>query len=428
MANQYVLNYKYGNLPFISKFNEQHKKAPNDIGDEKFILNLKNFLIYAEKNIKFYKGINANICASNYSAFKKLPILKKKSIKDNFSDISCNSANLFNSISFQTSGTSGAPLSGRIYKSDIKKRFLRVLKAKNEFGIDFSLNYARFTNFSFYGNDIMLQDMINKHFFLSINDLSPETISSYADYISKYQIGIIEGYPSTIFSLVVLLKKNNISLSCVKHIITTAEKLTHEQKYEIENYFGCSIFDYYGSNEQSAFIKLTKAGYYVSDRIIAFIEILNSQNMLCKEGEEGRLIVTSFTSRALPLIRYDIGDRCKVKKVSYSKNGFPSYQIDEIVGREEDTLVLDNGKRVNIFYSTFKFLPEKIYASQILIDKKTKIAKLNYCSDSKIDKILFKKFSKNLYERIGLDYQIKLKHVDKLIPDKSGKVRAVYIK
>ena len=110
-------------------------------------------------------------------------------------------------------------------------------------------------------------------------------------HINRLNIGIIEAYPSTIFSLATLLEKNNLSIESVKHIICTAEKLTFEQKERIENFFKCKVFDYYGSTEQSAFIKLTKEGLYLNDNEIAFIEVLDKHNKLCKEGEIGNIIV-----------------------------------------------------------------------------------------------------------------------------------------
>ena len=127
------------------------------------------------------------------------------------------------------------------------------------------------------------------------------------------------------------------------------------------------------------------------------------------------------------MIRYNIGDKCKVNSINFCKDGFPTYSITEILGRDEETLVLDNGKRVSRFSLSLKLLPEKVLSSQLFFYRREKKAVLNYLSKDVIKDKEFEEFSNHLLERIGTDYVIKFNHVIKLSKEKSGKVRTVFI-
>src|SRR5690606_31470981 len=142
--------------------------------------------------------------------------------------------------------------------------------------IDYSKPLARFP-----GADIARKgkvyrcDLINKHLLFSIYHLSNDRISEYHQALNYFKVEILEGYPSTIISLVRLLKANNLNLPSVKHVLTTAEKLLDYQREEIEDFFGLKVFDFYGSSEGSVYMFLTKEGYYLNCNQIGYFECVD---------------------------------------------------------------------------------------------------------------------------------------------------------
>src|SRR5690606_23084179 len=148
--------------------------------------------------------------------------------------------------------------------------------ALKEEGIDYSRPLARFpgSEFSKKGK-IYRTDFLHKHYLFSIYDLSKEKISHYYTALHDKKIEIIEGYPSTIYSLVKLLREAKLTLPYVKHVLTTAEKLLDYQKEEIESYFNVKIFDFYGSSEGSVFMFSGKNELYYNSNVIGYLECVD---------------------------------------------------------------------------------------------------------------------------------------------------------
>ena len=64
------------------------------------------------------------------------------------------------------------------------------------------------------------------------------------------------------------------------------------------------------------------------------VEVLNDNNKPVGEDEEGFITVTDFNNYQTPIIRYQTGDRCKIKKIT--TNNLEYYVIYDIIGRGVD--------------------------------------------------------------------------------------------
>src|SRR5690606_22633636 len=157
---------------------------------------------YYIKNKQMYKKIN------DISELSDIPVLLKSTFKEQNNDFISPECNRWNSFKFRTSGSTGTPLRGAISNNDLQKRFKIFLFALKEEGIDYSRPLARFpgSEFSKKGK-IYRTDFLHKHYLFSIYDLSKEKISHYYTALHDKKIEIIEGYPSTIYSLVKLLRE-----------------------------------------------------------------------------------------------------------------------------------------------------------------------------------------------------------------------------
>jgi phenylacetate-CoA ligase len=71
-----------------------------------------------------------------------------------------------------------------------------------------------------------------------------------------------------------------------------------------------------------------------------FNEILDNQNRPVPNGQEGRVIVTSLYNKAMPFIRYELGDRAIISPTL--KNG--RRVLEKVVGRVNDIIQLPSGK------------------------------------------------------------------------------------
>jgi len=79
------------------------------------------------------------------------------------------------------------------------------------------------------------------------------------------------------------------------------------------------------------------------------LEILRADGTPCEPGEEGRVVLTSLHNFAMPLIRYEIGDRAVVGPPCACGRTLPV--IAAIPGRARDMLTLPDGQRRFPFYA-----------------------------------------------------------------------------
>ena len=77
----------------------------------------------------------------------------------------------------------------------------------------------------------------------------------------------------------------------------------------IEKAFGAEVFDIYGCTEikEIAWECEKHEGYHINEDDV-YVEILHGESP-AKPGEVGDIVLTDLRNKAMPLIRYRIGDR-----------------------------------------------------------------------------------------------------------------------
>ena len=65
---------------------------------------------------------------------------------------------------------------------------------------------------------------------------------------------------------------------------------------------------------------------------------------LVSNGNEGNIIVTDFDNKAMPFIRYNIGDIGVISK-NFTKNG-RNKKLEHLLGRENDMIILPDNRKL----------------------------------------------------------------------------------
>src|SRR5690606_11712837 len=85
----------------------------------------------------------------------------------------------------------------------------------------------------------------------------------------------------------------------------------------IEGFFKTKMYNQYASSEGAPFIFECEQGKLHLELQSGVFEVMDANN---NPSPSGRLIVTSFTTEATPLIRYDIGDSISLESENISCN------------------------------------------------------------------------------------------------------------
>ena len=387
---------------------------------------------YAIKNVPYYKKLvsNGEIDVTKINSvidITKLPIINKEQIRKNPQEFISHEFKENKLIVINTSGTTGKTLKIYVDKNSRRYSYAFFSRLKYWAGVN-----GKHNNITFAGRTIVSPESntppfwrVNRawnNYLFSSYHLSTKNIKYYVKKMKKIQPYYIDSYPSSIYAIAKYMHENNIDGIEPKAIITSSETLFDSQREIIEKVFNCPVFDQYGCAEQVVFISQCEKGYYHVHLEYGIVEFLREDGSTAEPGENARLICTGFTNKAMPLIRYDIGDTgiLSNKKCICGRN-YPV--IEKIVGRTDDILVTKEGRQVGRLDPVFKGL-QTIKEAQIIQEDYDKIILkivpgVGY-KNSDIQNVIWE-----LKKRLGENSEIIVKKVVEIPRSANGKFRAV---
>lgn len=182
-------------------------------------------------------------------------------------------------------------------------------------------------------------DAGQKQLHLSTIHLSEKRVPEYAEAIRKFNVKVLNAYPSAAYLLAKGCQSQKIELP-LKCVLTTSEALDVAMRKLIEQVFQCKVFDYYGSAERVCYIHTCEKGSYHILPEYGITELIPAP---APNEDCFRLIATGFWNKPMPLIRYDSGDLVVPKSGTCSCGRlFP--MVERIVGRDGNYIVTPSGR------------------------------------------------------------------------------------
>lgn len=358
-----------------------------------------------------------------------LPFLTSETIKNQPKSLISDAVNISHCISHSTSGTTGTPKT--TYHTPESQR--EYWAAMDRFYRQGGMRYSD-RRLSFTGNRIVptsdtsgpygRYDRANNRYLMSSYHLGEETVDDYLNEIEQFEPDYIDGYPSSISYCAQRAIEANRDIR-IPAAFPTAETLRERDRELIEKGFSTKVYNQYGSTESAALITECQNGNWHVNPEIGIVEVLDEDNDPVSEGEIGELVLTGLNNKAMPLIRYRIGDMAR---------GPPKYQpctcgsntpvIEEIVGRQDEVVITSDGRRIPMLsYNVFKYA-EGIEESQIVQESVDKFILRIVPGDSYNDHQA-NLVTKKLKNRVGEDISIEIELLDEIPKTSSGKFRAV---
>lgn len=384
---------------------------------------LKLMIKHCYDTVPFYRnlfddyGINPE-SIRDLEDLKKLPLLTKSIVKNNFNNLISTDINKNKVIKIKTSGTTGAGLTLYCTRETIYEQWSSFWRARNNIGIEFGA-----WNAIFGGKNVVSIEQQRPPYwrvnaaghqvYFSVYHLNDSNIEDYISEIEKRRIKWIHAYPSAINLIAQYMVSHNRQLSSeIKYITTGSENLLESQKSVINQAFGIKPYQHYGQAENVAIFSERKDHKIFVDEDFSAVEFLYDPNL-----DTYKIVGTSLNNYAMPLLRYEIGDIADFRE---SNEGREILSLD---GRKEDYIVLSNGTKVGRLADVFCHMTN-IYESQIIQNKVGEIIirivkGCNYSYED--EKLLLNK----LYLKIGKSEKIILEYVNEINRTKNGKLRFV---
>lgn len=186
--------------------------------------------------------------------------------------------------------------------------------------------------------DTMMYVHISNTLYLSSYNINEQTVEAYYKGIEKRSPQAIEGYPSSLYNLALLLKDKGLYCN-IPVCFTSSENLLDFQRQLIEERFQTKIFDHYGTTERTIRISESiKHDGYFEDPGYSINEYLKD-----------RVVSTSLINSAFPLIRYQSSDVVILKENTKDER----VSIDRIQGRSGNCIKGKDGSIYNNAALTF---------------------------------------------------------------------------
>lgn len=196
-----------------------------------------------------------------------------------------------------------------------------------------------------------------------------DVVGQFVEELSKSPMAKIYAYAGGLDMFADYCIDKGIHFDNVAFIDASASPLTPIIRKKVNKVFGCKVFDFYGSNEMGPMaIECHKSGtehhlHVLSD--LLNIELVDDNGDLVKGEEVGNTLVTCFTNKVFPFVRYNHGDKTHwINKPC--ECGLPFPCIAPIKGRATEYLTTKSGVRLDGvgFSVVFDFYPEAVHAFQ----------------------------------------------------------------
>ena len=397
---------------------------------------LENLIFHSYKNVPYYTNIFDEIGLFknekiDFSRFHEIPILTKEILQENQKELISKDYKKREWYNNSSGGSTGEP-TRFIQDFDYKKWC--IASSKYYYQDMLNIDESNVKKIYLWGSprDLFegsigfrakINDWLKNTVILNSFRMTEKDMFSYIKTINTYKPDLIRGYAGSLYELVKFAERNNLKIFKPKKIVSSAETLTIEMREKIEAIFGTKVYDFYGSRETASIAGECKDGLIHIFSFNYYIEIVDRNNNPVKEGQDGRIIVTTLHNYSMPFIRYEIGDMTVLGPEKCSCGNFLPC-MKKVYGRIEEQFVKKDGSIVigYFFVHLMGVLLNKGYIKKFQIiqedyDKIRILAVVDNClPESEMNEI-----EQKIKFQLGEDCKIIWEFVDNIPKTQSGK-------
>lgn len=251
-------------------------------------------------------------------------------------------------ISCRTSGSTGQYLEILWDETDYKKSLIELWMKRVKYYNIYPHNRLTYF-FTENGQDGLFISMEHE---LGVckNLLTDKGIETVYDKILQWNPEWMLLQPSSAAILCSYVNSHHVRKpEALRYIEFSGELLADEVRRMTEDTFGCAVADQYGANEVGSIAYECPYGNMHVMQSNVHVEIADENGNLIETcGQDGRIILTSLTNRAMPFVRYDIGDRgCIYKNTCRCGSNKPVIKLAS--GRANDYIEFSEEERAGSY-------------------------------------------------------------------------------
>lgn len=280
---------------------------------------------------------------------RMLPILDKKTVKENFDEFISTDYRRQDMIIQHTSGSTGAGFIFYMTKEAYAAEWANGWRGNHNIGVE------RGTWCGYFAGRTIVPKTQNtppyyrinkpgKQIMFSAYHMRPEVLSEYVDVLNTCRPPWIHAYPSSLVPLAKFILEEKKILRYKPSVITLASENVHEwQERLIEQAFGVLPIQNYAQTEAVATFRQRCDRRIIVDEDFSAVEFLPVEN-----SGSCRIIGTTLSNYGMPFLRYDTKDFATYEENEYGR------QILSLDGRQEDVVKIKDGSVLGRLDHLFK--------------------------------------------------------------------------
>src|SRR6266536_2995952 len=361
---------------------------------------LQKILLHAYEHVPYYKtsfkkyGINDEALKKiSTETLSQLPVLSKEDLRQYGTNSLLADKKEKSGEFFASSGSTGTPTK-ILFTHAMHQRWMALfeLRVRNWAGVSSFIPRGMIGGRRVLPNaenkpPFYRYNFLEKQVYFSAYHISTRNAANYLEGIKQHHLEYMTGYAMSNFFLARFFKEQQLKAPQLKAVITSSEKLTEEMRQ-------------------------------------IFIEVLNDDMQPVNAGEAGEVYCTGFINYDQPLIRYAIGDTIFLSDKACSC-GRQMPVVQEILGRNEDTIVGKDGREMVRFHSVFNGL-HSVKQVQVIQENRDNIV-IKIVADGKLDNKERQIMSERITSQLG-DMNIYFDCVENIPLNQNGKFQAVISK
>lgn len=395
---------------------------------------------HAKWNIFNYHLQNNELYHKNLRQQKKkkierwsdIPISGKKYFQTNIEDNLSKGFHLRQVFKNSTSGSSGIPFAFAKNKYCHAMTWALIQDRFGRHGLDFNQSLqARFYGIPFEPRSAYyrekIKDLLSRRVRFPVFDLSDRILEKYTTQFRTRPFVYLNGYTSSLVLFAQYLLKQKIVLKeicpTLKRCVTTSEMCDDHDRQTMQVAFGVPVVNEYGAAELDLIAFEDEDFDWILNEETLFIEIVDDNDNALPNGKEGRIIVTSLYNKAMPFIRYELGD---IGVIAPERKGV--YRIlQQLTGRTNDIATLPSGRKIPglTFYYVTKSLLKKSGLIKELVIKQTAIDqfRVEYVSVRPLEELEKVEVQKLMDTYLEPGLRVTFQWQEKIVRQPSGKLK-----
>lgn len=274
---------------------------------------------------------------------RHLPVLRKDDIRNAGAGLFSEGYSPSNTQYTRTGGSTGVPLQVYIDRNAQNWKFVAARRSNAWAGWHAGDKAAAVwgdTEKGFHWKAWLRNTLQHRTIYLDTLRFSAERIRRFHSEILDFKPTVLMGHAHSVYQFARFCGEHGLRIPRVSGIVTTAMTLSKLERRTIEEVFEARVFNRYGCEELGIIASESEE----HNGLHVFSEGLILEYLPTEVPDEYELVITDLLNRAMPMIRYAIGDVVHKAAGGQSKRGLE--RLQRVSGRTADFLYRPDGTPV----------------------------------------------------------------------------------